>query len=102
MPRLVSRADADSDVETAFDWYEAELPGLGQQFLNELERAYERIAAGPSRYQRVAGEIRRVLLRRFPYAVYFVAEGKWSRFSLCCMQPGIQLNGSDAYKLRVV
>jgi hypothetical protein len=32
VPRLVSRPDADLDVEAAFDWYEAELPGLGGSF----------------------------------------------------------------------
>ena len=76
MPRLVSRPDADADVEAAFDWYEGELSGLGQQFLDELLLTYERIAAGPLRYQLVAGEVRRSLLRRFPYAVYFIVEAE--------------------------
>ena len=74
MPRLISRPDADTDVEAAFDWYEGEAPGLGLQFLEELRRSYERVIAGPARYQIVAREIRRALLRRFPYAVYFTTE----------------------------
>jgi plasmid stabilization system protein ParE len=76
VPRLVSRPDADADVEATFDWYEGELAGLGQQFLNELQVTYDRIAAGPAKYQRVANEVRRALLRRFPYAVYFAVDGE--------------------------
>jgi plasmid stabilization system protein ParE len=76
VPRLVSRPDADADVEAAFDWYEGEFSGLGQQFLNELRLTYDRITAGPAKYQRVANEIRRALLRRFPYAVYFTVDGE--------------------------
>ena len=75
MARLVSRPDADADVEATFEWYEGELPGLGHQFLKELQLTYDRIAVGPEKYQRVASEIRRALLRRFPYAVYFAIEG---------------------------
>ena len=37
--------------------------------------SYDRIAAGPFEYQDLRSGIRRALLRRFPYAVYFAVEG---------------------------
>jgi hypothetical protein len=67
--RVLARPGADSDVEAAFHWYEAQELGLGDQFLDELRATYDRIASGPSKYQRVGAEVRRALLRRFPYAV---------------------------------
>ena len=73
--RLISEPPADLDVEAAFEWYENERPGLGVEFLDELRATYNRIAAGPAKYQELRGGIRRALLRRFPYAVYFAIEG---------------------------
>jgi plasmid stabilization system protein ParE len=72
--RLVSESLVDLDVEAAFEWYENERAGLGVEFLNELRAAYNRIAEGPLKYQELRGAIRRALLRRFPYAVYFAVE----------------------------
>ena len=73
--RLVSEPRADLDVEAAFEWYENERLGLGVEFLDELRATYNRIADGPLKYQELRGGIRRALLRRFPYAVYFAIEG---------------------------
>jgi toxin ParE1/3/4 len=73
--RLISEPPADLDVEAAFEWYETERPGLGLEFLDELRASYNRIADGPLKYQELRGGIRRALLRRFPYAVYFGIEG---------------------------
>jgi toxin ParE1/3/4 len=73
--RLISEPPVDLDVEAAFDWYENERPGLGVEFLDELRATYNRIDDGPLKYQELRGGIRRALLRRFPYAVYFAIEG---------------------------
>jgi toxin ParE1/3/4 len=72
--RLIAEPPADLDVEAAFEWYENERPGLGVEFLDELRGTYNRIADGPLEYQELRGGIRRALLRRFPYAVYFAIE----------------------------
>ena len=72
--RLVSEPGADLDVEATFQWYENEMPGLGLEFLDELRSAYDRIVQGPLKYQELRSGIRRTLLRRFPYAVYFAVE----------------------------
>ena len=73
--RLVAEPRADLDVAATFDWYENEEAGLGHGFLDELRAAYDRIADGPLGYQALRSGIRRGLLRRFPYAVYFAVEG---------------------------
>jgi toxin ParE1/3/4 len=51
-----------------------ERSGLGTEFLDELRATYSRIQDGPLRYQDLRAGIRRALLRRFPYAVYFAIE----------------------------
>ena len=73
--QLISKPSVDLDVEAAFEWYEKEQAGLGVEFLDELGATYNRIADGPLTYQELRGDIRRALLKRFPYAVYFAVEG---------------------------
>jgi toxin ParE1/3/4 len=66
------RAQAEADKAAA--WYEAQQPGLGIEFLLELDAAIERAAETPLAYEPVHLDARRVLTRRFPFAVYFVYE----------------------------
>jgi len=68
------RAEAEADEAAA--WYEAEQPGLGIEFLFELDAAIERAAESPLAYARVFMDARRVLTRRFPFAVYFLYGGE--------------------------
>ena len=74
--RLVAVPEADRDIETAFEWYEKEQPGLGRDFLDQLRVAYDRIAEGPLKYPRLRSNTRRALLKRFPYGIYFSVENE--------------------------
>jgi plasmid stabilization system protein ParE len=72
-PRLVLRPQAEAELLDARDWYEDQRPGLGSTFAAEVDRALSAVLQAPLAYPRVQGEIRRVLARRFPYAIYFRA-----------------------------
>ena len=72
--RLVAEQRVDLDLAATFDWYETERAGLGREFLGELRATYDRVADGPLTYQELRSGIRRALVRRFPYAVYFAVE----------------------------
>jgi plasmid stabilization system protein ParE len=71
--RLVVRGAAEEDIVEAARWYEQRSPGLGSEFLRAVDVALAEIKRMPERYPVVRGRARRALLRRFPYAVYFVA-----------------------------
>jgi len=53
------------------DYYNDRSPGLGDEFVDEFERQVLRIASMPERWMIVRGEIRRALMRRFPYVILF-------------------------------
>jgi plasmid stabilization system protein ParE len=74
--RIEAEPAVDADIEAAFEWYEAEEPDLGFEFLGELRAVYQRILEGPRKYQALRSGIRRALTRRFPYAIYFSIEGE--------------------------
>lgn len=69
--RFLPEVAEDADLGLA--WYEDLVEGLGEEFLIEFFTALDRIAENPFLYLKVGGEIRRCLLRRFPYIIYFVA-----------------------------
>ncbi len=59
------------EIDDAHDWYEQRRPGLGRDFLDEVERVLAEIAANPARYGFADGDIREGPLHRFPSAVYY-------------------------------
>jgi plasmid stabilization system protein ParE len=72
--RLVAQPQTDVDIEATYHWYESERLGLGDRVLQVLRSTYNRIVQGPLKYQELRSGIRRALIRRFPYAVYFAVE----------------------------
>ena len=71
---LVLTRRAEQDAESARDWYDQQSEGLGDDFLDELRDAIHRAHRDPLHYQCVVEELRRVLLKRFPYAVFYLIE----------------------------
>jgi plasmid stabilization system protein ParE len=69
---LIVRRRAEIQARQARDWYESQLEGLGRRFVIELDHAVQKALENPLHYQTVHREIRRVLLRLFPYAIFFV------------------------------
>lgn len=66
-------AETQDDIEAAALWYERERSGLGTHFIAELDRLFDRIGSDPVQFPVVDAPVRRALLHRFPYAVYFVS-----------------------------
>ncbi len=69
---VIARPLAEADVREAAFWYESKREGLGAEFILELDALYERIARNPRQFPVIEEGTRRALLRRFPYAVYFI------------------------------
>ena len=72
---LVLRPEAEADALEAYRWYNEQLPGLGDDFLAEVDRAFETIRANPEAPRKLHRNFRRVLTRRFPYAVFYADQG---------------------------
>ena len=68
---LVFRRLAKLDIENAAVWYDGRVAGLGERFIEEVDRCLESITLNPEAYPVVHRETRRALLRRFPFAVFY-------------------------------
>lgn len=67
--------DAEGDIREAFEWYEGHEPNLGLSFVEDLDVIFSRIADAPHHFPVVYRGLRRALLKRFPYSVYFLETG---------------------------
>lgn len=62
---------ARRELSDAAQYYDFESPGLGEAFLAEVERSLHAILEYPEAGLIVHGDVRRRLVRRFPYAVLY-------------------------------
>lgn len=69
------RPEAEGDILDAAVWYDERGPGLGAEFVAEIDAVFGRIAQGPDRFRVWQGNVRVALSQRFPYAIYFVRSG---------------------------
>lgn len=70
---------ASADLSSAGDWYEQQVPGLGADLADEVDRALEAIAEQPLTWPLwpgvgAAAGVRRFLLARFPFATGYIVE----------------------------
>jgi plasmid stabilization system protein ParE len=72
-PVIFTRA-ASAELMEAQGWYEDEVPGLGRLFRQAVETVIERMSTNPRQFPVIYKNVRRALLRRYPYALMFVIE----------------------------
>jgi plasmid stabilization system protein ParE len=71
---VVLRRTAEDDIGSAFQWYEMQQPGLGDDFLVRLRQSLEGVGRLPESFPLTYRNVRRALVTKYPYVVFFVAE----------------------------
>lgn len=74
MQPVIYTPRARAELIDAQDWYENECPGLGRRFLAAVDAVVEPMSANPRQFPVIYKNVRRALLRRFPYSLMFVIE----------------------------
>lgn len=68
---------AQKELDNAVEWYNQKSPDLGFKFLSEVNISLKRIASYPESCAEIEEDIRRCVVRRFPYGlIYGVDENK--------------------------
>ena len=62
---------AQRELDDAVAWYNEQAVGLGQEFLDELDRTVRRAVAFPLSCPEIEPGVRRCLLARFPYGLIY-------------------------------
>ncbi|MGB3491129.1 MAG: type II toxin-antitoxin system RelE/ParE family toxin [Elainellaceae cyanobacterium] len=68
---LVFRPEVRDDLSDAYDWYESQRLGLGDEFIDCVDELLNRVCTMPESYAIVYRDVRRAVIKRFPYAVYY-------------------------------
>ena len=71
---VIFRPEAEQDIVDAQVWYEAQRPGLGNDFLLGVETARDRINSMPHLYAVVYRGLRACPIPRFSYVLYYRVE----------------------------
>lgn len=74
MKSVVFLPEAEQEMLEAARYYDSHATGLGTDFLSETERAVNSIAELPMTWPVVEGELRRRLVRRFPFGILYRIE----------------------------
>ncbi|EFI34142.1 plasmid stabilization system [Desulfonatronospira thiodismutans ASO3-1] len=61
----------EQEIQEIVDYYNKVVDGLGTEFLKEFDKQVAKIVDMPYRWNAVEKGIRRSLMRRFPYVIYF-------------------------------
>jgi toxin ParE1/3/4 len=69
--RAFFRKAARFEYDEAAIWYESQKPGLGSEFVAEIEHALTQACDTPQRFPRMLNDVRAVRVRRFPYSLFF-------------------------------
>lgn len=71
---VIVRPEAERDIRETRRWYFAVSQTLAEQFLEDVDHAIALSAENPRAFHVIHRSLRRVLLRKFPYALFFIAE----------------------------
>lgn len=70
------RPAAEAELVEAYFHYEGKEEGLGAEFRRAVDACLEVVVRHPTAYQIVRGQVRRALLRRFPYGLFYEIDGQ--------------------------
>jgi toxin ParE1/3/4 len=79
------RSRAERELDEAEAWYDERRPGLGLEFLDEVGVVLARIDVDPAQFPKTRSGVRRALLRRFPFAIYFIDDDATDRVVLAVL-----------------
>ncbi|WP_395342471.1 type II toxin-antitoxin system RelE/ParE family toxin [Ningiella sp. W23] len=71
MLELLFHPDTTEEIKSSFDWYQEQVKGLGYEFVQELDDAFNSIQSLPQTWPKMGQYHRRFILSRFPYSVIY-------------------------------
>ena len=63
---------AKSDLFQAKNWYNLQRDNPGNEFLFEIDKLQAQIKINPEQFPKNRNEIRKAVVKRFPFCLYFV------------------------------
>lgn len=74
--KIQVRRAAELDVAEAQVWYETQRAGLGADFYSEVSEVFTVLTENPLIYPASYREVRRAIVHRFPYLIWYSVLGE--------------------------
>jgi toxin ParE1/3/4 len=74
--KLFLATEAKAELRYAALYYEECREGLGEEFLDAVESAFDQVRRHPTLWRILKGRFRRYLVQQFPYGVIYAVEGQ--------------------------
>ncbi len=68
---VIFRPEPQTEFDADAGWYEARQLGLGEDFVEEVQKTLDHIVQHPERFAIAARDIREAPVARFPYYIYY-------------------------------
>ena len=78
-PPVIVDPEAQAEFDEGYDYYESKRGGLGETFADAVQVVLDRIGQMPRIHRVVFADIRRAVVRGFPYCVYYREEASLIR-----------------------
>jgi toxin ParE1/3/4 len=69
--RIIYHPEAEAELVATTQFYEGRVAKLGTEFLIAAERAIQTIQDAPERWPIMEADVRRYLMPRFPFSIYY-------------------------------
>ena len=66
---------SDKELEETVDYYNNQMPGLGEQFYNAFLNTVNYINIVPDAWRKVGSNTRKINIKQFPYLILYVLDG---------------------------
>lgn len=70
---MILHPEAQEELSAAALYYEREESGLGDRFVDAIESGFRQIDRSPFTWRRIRGDIRRFLVKTFPYGIVYAS-----------------------------
>ena len=69
--RIRFKPEAEAELVEARAWYSLQRQGLDAQLMMRVDEALQRIIQAPEAYPTIHGQVRRAVIRQFPFAIFY-------------------------------
>ncbi|MEE9309591.1 MAG: hypothetical protein V3U64_01080 [Cocleimonas sp.] len=76
MLEITFHPDVVNEIKSSYLWYQEQAEGLGEDYLSELEAAYQAISELPQTWPKFGNGFRRFILSKFPFSVIYRSSDK--------------------------
>ncbi len=71
MYKIIFKEDVSEEIAAAYEWYEKKSFGLGEEFLNSVEKTLSSLQKNPKYYSFIHRSKRKIVVKGYPYKIIY-------------------------------